>query len=200
MTPASSDDIIFICGNIVDSCYLMCNHSVTHWHGNDCKTVRRLCPQKAPMYLNLGSSTHHYGFRTVPFQICDRANTAKMHNLLICCVQEAVEQLVANIASLAAPASLFCFDFLHLDMLKGGTKAIGYVITVKASLYVVHSVVSDLHLLEQPQSAISPDPKLGCLSIISCVPIRFTIHSLTVASWTIAAIAEHVETWQMLCT
>jgi hypothetical protein len=61
-----------------------------------------------------------------------------MRNFLICCVQEAVEQLVANIAGLAAPASLFYFDFLHLDVLEGGTQAVGYANTAKASLNVVH--------------------------------------------------------------
>jgi hypothetical protein len=45
-----------------------------------------------------------------------------------------VEQLVAKIAGLAAPASLFHFDFLHLDVLEGWTHAIDYVNTDKASL------------------------------------------------------------------
>ena len=57
-----------------------------------------------------------------------------MHNLLICCVQEAVEQLVANVAGLAAPTSLFYLDLLHLDVLEGRTQAVGYAKTDKASL------------------------------------------------------------------
>ena len=70
----------------------------------------------------------------IPFQICDRVNTAKMHIFLICCVQETVVQLVVNIAGLAAPASLFHFDFLLLDVLEGRTQAEGYANTDKASL------------------------------------------------------------------
>ncbi|DBB00977.1 TPA: hypothetical protein ACH3X1_000884 [Trebouxia sp. C0004] len=38
--------------------------------------------------------------------------------------EEAVEQLVASIAGLAAPTSLFYFDFLHLDVLEGQTQAV----------------------------------------------------------------------------
>ena len=69
-----------------------------------------------------------------------------MHSLLMCCVQETVELLVANFAGLAAPASLFCFDFLQ--MLEGWTQAVGHAITDKASLCVVHLFVSNLHLIE----------------------------------------------------
>ncbi len=69
-----------------------------------------------------------------------------MHRLLMCCVQETVEQLVTNFAGLAAPASLFYFDFL--EVLEGWTQAVGYAITDKASLYVVHSFVSNFHLIE----------------------------------------------------
>ncbi|DBA77721.1 TPA: hypothetical protein ACH3X2_008414 [Trebouxia sp. C0005] len=45
--------------------------------------------------------------------------------------EEAVEQLVANVAGLAAPTSLFYFDFLHLDVLEGRTQAVGYANTAK---------------------------------------------------------------------
>ena len=61
-----------------------------------------------------------------------------MRNLLMCCVQEAVEQVVANIAGLAAPTSLFYFDFLHLDVLEGRTQAVGYANTAKASFHGIH--------------------------------------------------------------
>ena len=47
--------------------------------------------------------------------------------------QAAVEQLIADVASLAAPSSLFYFDFLHLDVLEGRTEAVGYANTAKAS-------------------------------------------------------------------
>lgn len=70
-----------------------------------------------------------------------------MRNLLMCCVQEAVEQVVANIAGLAAPTSLFYFDFLHLDVLEGRTQAVGYANTAKASLHGIHSFVSNIGVL-----------------------------------------------------
>lgn len=62
-------------------------------------------------------------------------------------MQEAVEQLVANVAGLAAPTSLFYFDFLHLDVLEGRTQAVGYANTAKASLHVIHSFVSIISVL-----------------------------------------------------
>lgn len=70
-----------------------------------------------------------------------------MRNFLICCVQEAVEQLVANVAGLAAPTSLFYFDFLHLDVLEGRTQAVGYANTAKASLHGIHSFLSNVNVL-----------------------------------------------------
>ena len=70
-----------------------------------------------------------------------------MRNLLTCCVQEAVEQVVANIAGLAAPTSLFYFDFLHLDVLEGRTQDVGYANTAKASLHGTRSFVSNISVL-----------------------------------------------------
>ena len=49
------------------------------------------------------------------------------------CTQLAVEQLMADVAGLAAPGSLFYFDFLHLDVLEGRAAAVGYANTAKAS-------------------------------------------------------------------
>ncbi len=63
----------------------------------------------------------------------------QLRNVFICSLQEAVEQLVANIAGLAASTSLFYFDFLHLDVLEGRTQAVGYANTAKASLPGIHS-------------------------------------------------------------
>lgn len=48
-------------------------------------------------------------------------------------MQLAVEQLMADVAGLAAPGSLFYFDFLHLDVLEGRAAAVGYANTAKAS-------------------------------------------------------------------
>ena len=44
-----------------------------------------------------------------------------------------MEQLFADVAALAAPHSLFFFDFLHLDVLEGRTAAVGYDNTAKVS-------------------------------------------------------------------
>lgn len=49
-------------------------------------------------------------------------------------LQHAVDKLIAGVAALAAPGSLFHFDFLHLDVLEGRTAAVGYDNTAKASL------------------------------------------------------------------
>ena len=45
-----------------------------------------------------------------------------------------MDKLIADVAALAAPGSLFHFDFLHLDVLEGRTAAVGYDNTAKASL------------------------------------------------------------------
>lgn len=52
------------------------------------------------------------------------------------CLQHAVDKLIADVAALAAPGSLFHLDFLHLDVLEGRTAAVGYDNTAKASLRV----------------------------------------------------------------
>ena len=46
-------------------------------------------------------------------------------------LQVAVNQLMADVAGLAAPSSLFYFDFLHLDVLEGRSQAVGYANTAK---------------------------------------------------------------------
>ena len=91
-----------------------------------------------------------------------------MRNLLICCVQEAVEQLVANFAGLAAPASLFYFDFLHLDVLEGRTQAVGYANTAKASLHGINSYVSNMNIFvsQLNQDCMLPSCKTWFLHIM----------------------------------
>ena len=49
-------------------------------------------------------------------------------------MQAAVDQLFADVAALAAPGSLFHFDFLHLEVLEGRLAAVGYENTAKASV------------------------------------------------------------------
>ena len=44
-----------------------------------------------------------------------------------------MDNLIADVAALAAPGSLFHFDFLHLDVLEGRAAAVGYDNTAKAS-------------------------------------------------------------------
>lgn len=43
-----------------------------------------------------------------------------------------MDKLIADVAALAAPGSLFHFDFLHLDVLEGRSAAMGYENTAKA--------------------------------------------------------------------
>lgn len=79
-----------------------------------------------------------------------------------------MEQLVANIAGLAAPTSLFYFDFLHLDVLEGRTQAVGYANTAKASLNVVHLFASNINVLatQLTQACILPSCKTWFLHIM----------------------------------
>lgn len=52
-----------------------------------------------------------------------------------------MDKLIADVAALAAPGSLFHFDFLHLDVLEGRSAAVGYENTAKAragSLCLLH--------------------------------------------------------------
>ena len=54
--------------------------------------------------------------------------------LFVCRIkQNAVDKLIADVGALAAPGSLFHFDFLHLDVLEGRSPAVGYANTAKAS-------------------------------------------------------------------
>ena len=85
-----------------------------------------------------------------------------------------MEQLVANIAGLAAPTSLFYFDFLHLDVLDGRTQAVGYANTAKASLHVVHSFVTNTKdlAIQLTQACILLSCKTWFLYIMTQVYIR----------------------------
>lgn len=67
------------------------------------------------------------------------------------CMQAAVDQLFADVAALAAPGSLFHFDFLHLDVLEGRSAAVGYENTAKAS-------VRSLAFCWKPYSALPDAP------------------------------------------
>ena len=60
------------------------------------------------------------------------------------CLQHAVDKLIGDVAALAAPGSLFHFDFLHLDVLEGRTAAVGYDNTAEASVGIQSVLASNL--------------------------------------------------------
>ena len=173
MIPASSAAIMFICSNDIDSCHLRRKGQPL----NDTLAWQRLqnsqeaVPTESPIVAHPRLFYAPCGLKTVPFQIRDRVpppTPRSMRNLLICCVQEAVEQLVANFAGLAAPASLFYFDFLHLDVLEGRTQAVGYANTAKASLHGINSYVSNMNIFvsQLNQDCMLPSCKTWFLHIM----------------------------------
>ncbi|KAL0046877.1 hypothetical protein WJX82_000624 [Trebouxia sp. C0006] len=102
--------------------------------------------------------------------------------------EEAVEQLVANFAGLAAPASLFYFDFLHLDVLEGRTQAVGYANTAK-----VVDIKGEPFL-----SGIDPSPEFLSkkfaqygMSLVTLLNPR-DIMAQSVGKWMLARIILHI--------
>ena len=51
-----------------------------------------------------------------------------------------MDKLFADVAALAAPGSLFHFDFLHLDVLEGRIEAVGYDNTAKVSVGIMSAL------------------------------------------------------------
>ncbi|KAL3147587.1 hypothetical protein ABBQ38_014640 [Trebouxia sp. C0009 RCD-2024] len=59
--------------------------------------------------------------------------------------QYAVDKLISDVAALAAPGSLFYFDFLHLDVLEGRSAAVGYDNTAKVVAIKGEPFLSGMH-------------------------------------------------------